>query len=152
MKRVLKWLLIVLVLLGAIAAGAVYAGVQLADRKMARVLTLSDYPLAIPTDAAAIERGRYLYNTRGCADCHGANGGGADLVNDGKGFHIKGPNRHMARGARGGRALRARPGGPCLTPQLRSRSWGPQPPRSSDGPRPWGLAGAPAKPQGPICA
>ena len=49
---------------------------------------------AVPysTDPAALERGRYLYSSRGCLDCHGANGGGATLADDGKGLKLAGPN------------------------------------------------------------
>ena len=43
-------------------------------------------------DAAAIERGRYLFASRGCVDCHGAKGNGAMFVDDGKGLRIAGPN------------------------------------------------------------
>jgi mono/diheme cytochrome c family protein len=43
-------------------------------------------------DAASLERGRYLFASRGCVDCHGAKGGGAVFVDDGKGLRIAGPN------------------------------------------------------------
>ena len=42
-------------------------------------------------DAAALERGRYLYASRGCVDCHGAAGTGRTFVDDG-GLVIAGPN------------------------------------------------------------
>jgi mono/diheme cytochrome c family protein len=92
MKRLFKWIAVVLAVLTVSAATALFAGVQLADRKMQRSLALPDYPLAIPGDAQNLARGRYLYATRGCTDCHGVDGAGRDLINDGKGFHIKGPN------------------------------------------------------------
>lgn len=92
MKRVVKWLGIAVVALLLIAAAALFAGLQIADRKMARRVPLPDYALAIPGDAASLARGRYLYTTRGCSECHGADGAGRDVINDGKGFHVRGPN------------------------------------------------------------
>ena len=76
------------VLAGAVAV----AGVQLAERRMQRTVDVPVRPLAYSTDAAALERGRYLFASRGCADCHGANGAGRTFVNDGKSLHIRGPN------------------------------------------------------------
>lgn len=74
------------------AAAAVAAGLQMADRRMARQVTVPVQPVALRSDAAAVERGRYLYASRGCVDCHGANGGGRLFVDNGSDLHIKGPN------------------------------------------------------------
>jgi mono/diheme cytochrome c family protein len=49
-------------------------------------------PVAYSNEAQAIERGKYLFESRGCAECHGANGGGREFVNDGKGVRLAGPN------------------------------------------------------------
>jgi len=49
---------------------------------------------AVPyqTDTQALQRGKYLFESRGCMECHGANGGGREFVNDGKGLRFAGPN------------------------------------------------------------
>ena len=73
-------------------------GVALGERKMARTLTVPASPVALRLDAAHIEHGRYLFSTRGCADCHGANGGGMEVVNGG-GTLVVSPN--ITRGAGG---------------------------------------------------
>lgn len=78
--------------LGIVAAGAVLAGLQLAERRMQREVRVDVRPVAYTSDAAALERGRYLYASRGCVDCHGANGGGRTFVQEGDGLHIRGPN------------------------------------------------------------
>jgi cytochrome c553 len=78
----------VLVLL---AAGGVYGGLQLADRKMQRKVEVPVTALALPTDAASLDRGKYLFLSRGCVDCHGDNGAGRTFV-EGEGLRIKGPN------------------------------------------------------------
>lgn len=69
-----------LVLLGIVGLAL---GVALGERKMARTLTVPASPVTLRADAAHIEHGRYLYSTRGCADCHGANGAGREVVNGG---------------------------------------------------------------------
>lgn len=76
----------------ALAAAGVALGNLLAQRRMQRVVEVPPQALALRADAAALERGRYLYASRGCVDCHGANGGGRTFVDDGKGLKIAGPN------------------------------------------------------------
>ena len=92
MKRSLKWLLWIVVLLVLLLAGAVLIGLQMSERKRMRVIAVQVAPVPYTTDASAQERGRYLFQTRGCAECHGANGAGREFVNDGKGTRIAGPN------------------------------------------------------------
>jgi cytochrome c553 len=46
--------------------------------------------VALSTDPAVIDRGAYLYKSRGCAECHGADGAGKVVVDDG-GFFVKAP-------------------------------------------------------------
>ena len=43
------------------------------------------------SDAPALEHGRYLFRSRGCADCHGVDGGGREFINDGKAYACAGP-------------------------------------------------------------
>jgi mono/diheme cytochrome c family protein len=66
-------------------------GKSMGERKMKRHIVLPVAPLAIPADAAHIERGRYLFSTRGCIDCHGANGAGKTVIKDGP-MYIVSPN------------------------------------------------------------
>jgi mono/diheme cytochrome c family protein len=73
-------------------AGAVFAGLQLADRKMARRVDVKVQAVALPTDEASLLRGKYLFASRGCVDCHGATGAGRVFVDNGSDMRIKGPN------------------------------------------------------------
>lgn len=75
----------------ALAALAVAAGLQLAERKRQRTVDVAVQPLALPTAADALERGRYLYVSRGCADCHGRDGAGRVFAS-GDGLRLAGPN------------------------------------------------------------
>lgn len=83
---------------GALAVLLVLAGLALAtgnwmaDRKMQRSVDTLVQPLAYRDDPQALERGRYLYASRGCVDCHGTNGAGRMFLDDGNGFRIAGPN------------------------------------------------------------
>ena len=75
-----------------LAAAGVATGLQLAERKMARKVAVDVQPVALGSDTAALQRGKYLFSSRGCADCHGANGTGKVFVDNGKDLRIKGPN------------------------------------------------------------
>jgi len=77
-----------LALLGVATAGV---GKVLGERKMARSIALQVRPLDIVPDVARVDHGRYLYNTRGCAECHGADGAGKTVVRDG-GMLVVAPN------------------------------------------------------------
>jgi mono/diheme cytochrome c family protein len=90
----LRWLkragLALVVLLAAGAAVTAWA-LHRADARMTRTLSLPAYPLPLRDDAASLARGRYLYESRGCADCHGLDGAGRLFVNDGE-LRLAGPN------------------------------------------------------------
>lgn len=94
MKQKRQWLKAaawVLAALVGVAAVGVFAGLQLAQQKMQRKVDVTVQPVAARTDAQALARGKYLYASRGCVDCHGANGAGRMFVDDG-GLRIAGPN------------------------------------------------------------
>jgi mono/diheme cytochrome c family protein len=83
MNKWVKRTSFVLVSLALIGVGIVVVGKAEGERKVARKIALTVAPVAVRIDPAAIEQGRYLFTTRGCADCHGANGGGMTVVNEG---------------------------------------------------------------------
>ena len=75
-KRVALGLVALVVLGGALA----FTALKMADSKMNRKVDVKVQPLAFRSDAPAVERGKYLYASRGCTDCHGADGGGRVFV------------------------------------------------------------------------
>lgn len=77
--------------LAALAAAAAASGLALADLRQNRRVEVPAPALALPGDGAALARGRYLYASRGCADCHGADGAGRTFVDDGAGLKLAGP-------------------------------------------------------------
>ena len=82
---------VALVTLTLLALATVLVGKELGERKMDRVLQVPVAPLALRADARALEQGRYLYATRGCADCHGANGAGKEVIRSGA-MQVDSPN------------------------------------------------------------
>ena len=92
MKKWLKWSLAALGAGVVLVAGAGAAGWKRAESRMARSVAVDVQPVAYTADPAALERGRYLFNSRGCTDCHGAAGGGRTLIEADNGLHIAGPN------------------------------------------------------------
>jgi mono/diheme cytochrome c family protein len=84
-----------LALLGVVTT---VVGKAMGERKMLRNVEFSLQPLSVQAESASIEQGRYLYNTRGCAECHGANGAGKVVVKDG-GMFVVAPN--ITAGANG---------------------------------------------------
>jgi mono/diheme cytochrome c family protein len=78
-------------LLVAAAAAALWMGAQLGDRKRQRVVDVNVTAVPERADAAGLERGRYLYASRGCAECHAATGGGRVFVDEG-GLRVRAPN------------------------------------------------------------
>lgn len=94
-KTWVRWALIGVAALVVLVAAAVATGLWLGERRMARRVEVAVQAVPLPTDAAGVERGRYLYTTRGCTDCHGTDGAGRTLV-DKDGLKIAGP--HISNG------------------------------------------------------
>jgi mono/diheme cytochrome c family protein len=82
MKRVLKWMGILLAGLIGVMVLVVLAGYAASERRLNRVYDVAVAPLAVPTDAASLEEGRRLTVVRGCVDCHSPDFGGQALLED----------------------------------------------------------------------
>lgn len=82
MKKVLKWVGIVLAGLIGVAAVAALAGYIVSERRIARTYAIADEALALPTDAASLAEGQRLVTMRGCTDCHTPDLGGQVLIDD----------------------------------------------------------------------
>jgi cytochrome c553 len=91
MRKFVKVLVGVVVVLLFVAARAVAFAQFGSERKLHRIVQVNVAAVAIPTDAASLERGQYLYKSRGCAECHGADGAGK-VVFDNGGFRVKSPH------------------------------------------------------------
>jgi mono/diheme cytochrome c family protein len=92
MKKILKTLAFAL---GGIAAAGLLAfavALWLGERKLERVVDVRVVPVAFAKDPAAATLGKYLYESRGCAECHGADGRGVVFVDAPNGMRLKSPN------------------------------------------------------------
>jgi mono/diheme cytochrome c family protein len=92
MKKVIRylgWALLALVLLGLIAAGAAQL---LAQRKLNRTIEVNVAPVAFVSDDASLARGKYLFESRGCSECHGADGAGRLFIDEPNGLRVASPN------------------------------------------------------------
>lgn len=83
------WTLLALLILAALAIAALVAN---GHRKAARHVEVRLEAVAVRSDAAAIERGGYLFRSRGCTDCHGSDGAGRTFIDDGRGLRIHAPD------------------------------------------------------------
>lgn len=70
---------------------AVVGGLLLADWRSGRTVAVPRATLELTSDPTRINHGAYLYRSRGCVDCHGANGAGREAINSG-GMLVVGPN------------------------------------------------------------
>ena len=91
MRKALKVVIYIvgtLIVIGAILA---FTAQMLSERKRQRVIDVKVTPLAYVSDEASLARGKHLFLSRGCAECHGENGGGHVVIDQG-GMYIKSPN------------------------------------------------------------
>ncbi len=91
MKIWLGRMLIGVLVLAFGLAGVIAYAVHKAQARMDRHIDVPAYGFDIPASAEAVERGRYLFRTRGCVDCHGTDGAGRAFIDDGS-MRVKGAN------------------------------------------------------------
>ncbi|AGW89087.1 cytochrome C [Ralstonia pickettii DTP0602] len=75
-----------------VVAAVAYAAVWVGERKAARIVPVKVTPVAVREDAAAIAHGKYLYESRGCMECHGAGAGGKQVFDDPSGLSVRAPD------------------------------------------------------------
>jgi cytochrome c553 len=99
MKKVLKVLGYGLLTLAVLVGGAVAAVYVASNAKLKKTYAVTLKPVAIPSDAETIARGKHLVETRGCTECHGADLAGATVFDNPAMGRADGPN--LTRGAGG---------------------------------------------------
>jgi mono/diheme cytochrome c family protein len=96
MKNWLRRTLWTLAAVIALAAALLALGLALAYQRAQRQVPAHVVAVSAATDAAALAQGRYLFETRGCASCHGADGLGRLFIDSGA-LRVAAPA--IARGA-----------------------------------------------------
>jgi mono/diheme cytochrome c family protein len=79
-KKVLVALVVVVAILAAAAGAAVAGAAWLGERKLARFVDVRVVPVAYAKDPAAAKLGKHLFESRGCAHCHGDDGRGISVT------------------------------------------------------------------------
>ncbi|CAN7224095.1 Cytochrome c [compost metagenome] len=82
-----------------VVAVAAYAAVWVGERKAVRIVAVKVSPIAIREDAAGIAHGKYLFESRGCMECHGAGAGGKQVIDDPGGLRVRAPDLTQANPA-----------------------------------------------------
>lgn len=86
--------------LAVIVAVAAAAAVIGSNSRLGKKFSVASRPVAIPTDAVAISRGKHLAETRGCNDCHGKDYAGNRVIEDGAMGKLHAPNLTRGKGGR----------------------------------------------------
>lgn len=90
LRRLLFGLISLAALLALVVLALLWRSQQLRERRI-ELPARPGAPLNLVSDATTLARGRYLYASRGCAECHGADGTGRTVVDAG-GLQVVGPN------------------------------------------------------------
>ncbi len=99
MKTFLKVAVAAFAVLAVMAGLAFFGAAWLGERKLSRTVDIRVVPVPYAKDAAALKRGKYLYESRGCGECHGDDGRGIAFIDSPAGMYVKSPN--ITRGAGG---------------------------------------------------
>ena len=92
MPQALKLALAVFAALAGIAAAAFSAAVWMGERKLHRAVEVRVVPVPFVRDAGALKQGKYLFDSRGCAHCHGPEGQGAVVIDDPGRLYVRAPD------------------------------------------------------------
>ena len=90
-----KWMVVAVSSVGAVAVLALATaavGTWLAHLRANRHVSVEARAVPAAVDQGSIERGRYLFASRGCADCHGADGRGRVFINSDDGLYVRSAN------------------------------------------------------------
>lgn len=100
MKKFLKFAAYAAGALVVMIGGATAFVVVRSNGKINRPYVVAVRPVRIPTNVAAVARGRHIAVTRGCVDCHGADFAGAKVIDDGAMGRLHGSNLTRGAGSR----------------------------------------------------
>ena len=81
MKTFLKWAGILFGMLAAVVAIGLVVIHFKSQARLTRIYELAEETVVIPTDAASLERGKHIFQFRGCEACH-SGGGSLDVAQD----------------------------------------------------------------------
>ena len=92
MKRFLRIAGFTLGAFAVLLACAFFGAAWLGERKLARTVDVRVVPVPYAKEAAALKLGKYLFESRGCSQCHGDYGRGLTFIDAPNGMYVKSPN------------------------------------------------------------
>ncbi len=92
MNRKFKFVAVILAVLVVIAGLAAVAVNKISASVAHRIVEVSVIAVPYDTNPEALVRGKHLFESRGCSECHGADGNGKVMLNESNGLYIKTPN------------------------------------------------------------
>lgn len=98
MRKAIRIVVIAVAAIVVLAVAVAMAGKGLGERKANRTVTVPVSPVAMVNDAAAVARGKYLFESRACMECHAQDGHGGDVVKDEGGMYVHAPNLTPGKG------------------------------------------------------
>jgi len=101
-KKVLKWIGLALGSLFSLLLLALVGVYILSTLRMNKQYSIQAMTLPVAADATAIAEGQRQFMTRGCVDCHGANGAGKPVIEDALVGYITASNLTPGAGGIGG--------------------------------------------------
>lgn len=98
MKRFVRWMgagFTGIVGLGVVTLGAVYV---LSGLRMSESYDVEVHRVDVPDGSASVDYGEHVYTIRGCADCHGEDGGGLVFIDEAPVARLAGSNLTSGEG------------------------------------------------------
>lgn len=92
MRKLVKWLVRVLVVVVVVVGVLLAAAYVLSERRMAKVYAIEPAVSPVSTDPGAVERGAHVATIRGCRECHGPDMASATFIDDPLVARLSGPN------------------------------------------------------------
>jgi mono/diheme cytochrome c family protein len=91
-KKWLKVAGIAALVLAILAASALSFAAWLGERKLQRTVEVRVVPVPYVRGPTVLKLGKYLFESRGCSECHGADGRGIAFIDSPGGMYVKSPN------------------------------------------------------------
>jgi mono/diheme cytochrome c family protein len=92
LRKAVKYLVLAVVALVLLAGTAFGGAVWMGERKMQRSVDVRVVPVPYTKDPAALRLGKYLFESRGCGECHGMDGRGRVLIDNPNGLYVRTPS------------------------------------------------------------
>lgn len=92
-SRSMKKTALIIAVMLVLGAGALAGLLWMGERKLTRVVDVKVVPVPYAAaDPQVLKLGKYLFESRGCGECHGMDGTGKVVVEDPNGMYVRSPD------------------------------------------------------------